>query len=123
MKFTIRLSDNFGRQLRVKCAQDGLRLQDAFAQAVFAWLHPSAVRVRNPAYLYDPDADYLARVENGEEPDDARSVVLSKCKEHEIEDWEPGQGGWARPDPSGFVSEEKEKEDVDVSEFSVSIDS
>jgi hypothetical protein len=42
MKITVRVPDPLIKQVRVKCAQEGLRLQDAFGRALFAWLHPKS---------------------------------------------------------------------------------
>jgi hypothetical protein len=40
---TVKIPDGLLRQLRHKCIDDGLRLQDAVGNAIFTWLHPREV--------------------------------------------------------------------------------
>jgi hypothetical protein len=88
-QYNFRLPELIMQQVRVKCAQDGLRLQDAVSQALFAWLHPHLIRSKNPSYVFDPDADYAKRRRNGEEPAAASAGTRRMCEEEGIEDWEP----------------------------------
>jgi len=83
-KLTVRLSDHLYRKFRIRCFEKGLKIQDAIAGAVMDWLDPQTVIPENPAYMYSPDKDFMARVLAGEDHDLARAPWLLNVRSADL---------------------------------------
>jgi hypothetical protein len=112
-KLTIRLSDGIYRQLRIRCVERGMKIQNAVAGAIMDWLDPESVTPQNPAYVYDPDSEYIARAKRGESREQAIASVKRECLSRGIDGWDSPFCGTSRPpmteEESEVIDDEEER--------------
>jgi hypothetical protein len=65
-KLTVRIAESLLRQLRIKCAEDGERLQDAVGSAIVAWLGCAPARPKDPVYYSDTKSDTVLDIDDSD---------------------------------------------------------